>query len=62
MPGVINQRWKLINNTLDKEDIYYDNQWLTYLFKHKGYYTIELELTDLNGNTNKVTKNILNII
>jgi hypothetical protein len=62
MPGVTSQRWKLINNTLNKEDIYYNNQWLTYLFKHKGYYTVELELTDLNGNTNKVTKNILNII
>lgn len=62
MPGIKNQKWRLINNTLDKEDIYYNNQWLTYLFKHKGYYTVELELTDLNGNTNKVTKNILNII
>ena len=62
MPGVTSQRWRLINNTLNKEDIYYNNQWLTYLFKHKGYYTVELELTDLNGNTNKVTKNILNII
>ena len=62
MPGIRTQKWRLINNTLDKEDIYYNNQWLTYLFKHKGYYTVELELTDLNGNTNKVTKNILNII
>jgi hypothetical protein len=62
MPGITSQKWRLINNTLNKEDIYYNNQWLTYLFKHKGYYTIELELADLNGNTNKVTKNILNII
>lgn len=62
MPGVISQKWRLINNTLDKEDIYYNNQWLTYLFKHKGYHSVELELTDLNGNTNKITKNILNII
>lgn len=62
MPGIRTQKWRLINNTLDKEDIYYDNQWLTYLFKYKGYYTVELELTDLNGNTNTITKNILNII
>lgn len=62
MPGIIAQEWRLINNTLNINDIYYNNQWLTYLFKHKGYYTVELELTDLNGNKNKVTKNILNII
>ena len=62
MPGVISQKWRLINNTLEKEDIYYDNKWMTYLFKDKGYYTIELELTDLNGNKNITKKNIVNII
>jgi hypothetical protein len=62
MPGIISQKWRLINNTLNIQDIYYNNQWFTYLFKHKGFYTVELELTDLNGNKNKVTKNILNII
>ena len=62
MPGIIAQEWRLINNTLNVNDIYYNNQWLTYLFKHKGYYTIELQLTDLNGNKNKITKNIINII
>ena len=62
MPGIIAQEWRLINNTLNIDDIYYNNQWLTYLFEYKGYYTVELQLTDLNGNKNKVTKNILNII
>lgn len=62
MPGIITQKWRLINNTLNIQDIYYNNQWFTHLFKHKGFYTVELELTDLNGNKNKVTKNILNII
>lgn len=62
MPGVIAQKWKLINNTLNVDDIYYNNQWLTYLFKHKGDYTVELELTDSNGNKNKTTKNILKIV
>lgn len=62
MPGIESQRWRLINNTLNLDDIYYDNQWLTYLFKRKGEYTVELELTDKNGNKNKTTKNILNII
>lgn len=62
MPGVISHKWRLINNTLEKEDIYYDNKWMTYLFKDKGYYTVELELTDLNGNKNITKKNIVNII
>jgi len=62
MPGVIAQKWRLINNTLNKDDIYYNNQWLTYLFKYKGDYTVELELTDSNGNKNKTTKNILKIV
>lgn len=62
MPGIVAQQWRLINNTLNKDDIYYNNQWLTYLFKYKGDYTIELELTDSNGNKNKTTKNILKIV
>ena len=62
MPGIVAQEWKLINNTLNINDIYYNNQWLTYLFKYKGYYTVQLQLTDLNGNKNTITKNILNII
>lgn len=62
MPGIVSQKWRLINNTLDIQDIYYNNQWMTHLFKYKGFYSIELELTDLNGNKNKITKNILNII
>lgn len=62
MPGVIAHKWRLINNTLNTDDIYYNNQWLTYLFKEKGDYTVELELTDSNGNKNKTTKNILKIV
>ena len=61
MPGVITQKWRLINNSVNKEDIYYDNQWLTYLFDTKGEYSIELELTDINGNKNITKKNILTI-
>ena len=62
MPGIISQRWRVINNTLNIDDIYYSNPILTYLFKHKGYHTVELILKDSNGNINKTTKNILNII
>lgn len=62
MPGIVAQKWRLINNTLNVDDIYYNNQWLTYLFKYKGDYSVELELTDLNGNKNTTTKNILKIV
>jgi hypothetical protein len=62
MPGIISQKWTLKNNSENVNDIYYSNTWLTYLFKYKGDYTIELELTDVNGNKNKINKNILKII
>lgn len=62
MPGIVNQQWKLSNSTSNIEDIYYSNPILTYLFKDKGYYTIELDLRDSNGNKNTVIKNILKII
>ena len=61
MPGKIAYDWKVVNNSKDVDDIYYNNKWLTYLFEHKGDYTIELQVTDINGNTNKVTKNTLTI-
>lgn len=62
MPGIVSQKWRLKNNSQNIDDIYYNNTWLTYLFKHKGDYTVELELTDVNGNKNKINKNILKII
>lgn len=62
MPGIVSQRWRLKNNSQNIDDIYYNNKWLTYLFKDKGEYEIEVELTDVNGNTNKTNKNILKII
>ena len=62
MPGIISQQWKLTNNTLNIEDIYYSNPILTHLFEDKGYYTISLDLLDSNGNKNTVNKNILKII
>lgn len=62
MPGIVSQKWVLKNNTLNIEDIYYNNKWLTYLFKHKGEYSVELELMDVNGNINTTNKNIIKII
>ena len=61
MPGKIAYNWKVVNNSKDVDDIYYNNKWLTYLFEHTGDYTIELSVTDINGNTNKVIKNALTI-
>lgn len=61
MAGKSSYRWRVINNSRDVDDIYYNNKWLTYLFEHKGDYTIELEVKDINGNTNKVIKNALTI-
>jgi len=62
MPGIVSQQWTLKNNSENVGDIYYSNIWLTYLFKYKGDYTVELELKDVNGNKNKINKNILRII
>lgn len=61
MPGISKYAWKLTNNTLNDSDIYYNNQWFTYLFSKKGDYSVELELTDSNGNTNNIKRNILTI-
>ena len=62
IPGVDKYKWTLINNSKNEDDIYYNNQYMTYLFKSIGDYTIKLELTDINGNKNTTTKNILTII
>jgi hypothetical protein len=61
IPGKFSYSWKLHNNSKDIDDIYYNNKWLTYLFEHKGDYTIELEVRDVNGNTKKSSKNALTI-
>lgn len=61
IPGKVSYAWRLHNNSKNIDDIYYDNKWLTYLFEHKGDYTIELEVRDVNGNTNKTSKNALTI-
>lgn len=61
MPGIKKQTWKLVNNTIPSEDIYYYNTWFTYLFSLKGDWSVELEVEDLNGNKNKIDKKILTI-
>jgi hypothetical protein len=61
VPGILNQEWTLKNNSKTIEDIYYNNRWLTYVFDEEGDYTLDLKLTDVNGNEIKTTKNILTI-
>ena len=61
MPGKQSYNWKLRNNSQNGDDIYYNSKWLTYLFNMKGDYTLELEVQDINGNVNKLTKNVLTI-
>lgn len=53
-------RWR-IRNVQDPNaaDIYFDSKYLTYLFKTPGKYSIQLELTDTNGNKYKKDRNIL---
>ena len=61
IPGKVAYSWTIQNNSQNVEDIYYNNKWLTYLFEHKGDYTIKLKVTDVNGNTNEISKNALTI-
>ena len=60
MPGIKNMVWKIYNDTNPNfDDIYYDNMWLTYVFKNPGAYRIALEVEDTNGNINSTEKNMI---
>ena len=60
MPGIKNMTWKIFNDTNPNfNDIYYDNMWLTYVFKNPGAYRIALEVEDTNGNINSTEKNMI---
>lgn len=41
---------------LNFDDIYYNNQYFSYMFTERGSYTISLELEDTNGNKKTITK------
>lgn len=61
-PGSKNAKWTITNITNPKiTDIYYNNMWLTYIFKEPGYYSIQLEAEDTNGNKNLVKRNMLKV-
>ena len=54
--------WKIKNiSNPEITDIYYNNMWLTYIFKEPGYYNIQLETEDTNGNKNLVNRNMLKV-
>ena len=61
-PGRKNAKWTITNITNPEiTDIYYNNMWLTYVFKESGYYSIQLEAEDTHGNKNLVKRNMLKV-
>lgn len=61
-PGAKNAIWRIQNiSNPEITDIYYNNMWLTYIFKYPGYYSIELEAEDTYGNKNVVKRNMLKV-
>lgn len=61
-PGRKNAKWTITNITNPEiTDIYYNNMWLTYIFKEPGYYSIQLEAEDTYGNKNVVKRNMLKV-
>mgnify|MGYP001265673236 CR=1 FL=1 len=60
IPGVRKMTWKIFNDTNPNfNDIYYDNMWLTYVFKNPGAYRIALEVEDTNGNKKATERNMI---
>lgn len=60
MAGIKNPVWKIYKDSSQIErDIYYDNMWLTYIFKEPGSYRISAEVEDTNGNMNIVERNMI---
>jgi hypothetical protein len=60
MAGIKGPVWKIYKDSSQIErDIYYDNMWLTYIFKEAGSYRISAEVEDTNGNTNIVERNMI---
>lgn len=61
-PGAKNAKWTIQNiSNPEITDIYYNNMWLTYIFKEPGYYSISLEAEDTYGNKNVVKRNMLKV-
>jgi len=57
MPGKTSPKWTLIKeNDKNWENIYYNNPYFSYMFTQKGSYTLELQITDNQGNIKTKTK------
>jgi hypothetical protein len=62
MPGLKNPTWSIKHATNPaNDDIYYNNMWLTYIFKESGFYSIELNAEDTYGNKNVVKRNMIKV-
>jgi hypothetical protein len=57
MKGKKNPIWTITREGSNStENIYYNNQYFSYLFRDSGDYTISLQLEDTNGNISKIDK------
>ena len=57
MSGKTSPQWTLIKeNDKNWENIYYNNPYFSYMFTQTGSYTLELQITDNQGNIKTKTK------
>lgn len=62
MPGLKNPTWKIQHESIPEiNDIYYNNMWLTYIFRKPGYYSVQLDAEDTYGNKNVVKRNMIKV-
>ena len=61
-PGAKNPKWTITNiSNPEITDIYYNNMWLTYIFKEPGDYSIQLEAEDTYNNKNVIRRNMIKV-
>ena len=61
-PGAKNPKWTITNlSNPEINDIYYNNMWLTYIFKEPGDYSIQLEAEDTYNNKNVIRRNMIKV-
>ena len=57
-----NPKWTITNlSNPEITDIYYNNMWLTYIFKEPGDYSIQLEAEDTYNNKNVIRRNMIKV-
>jgi hypothetical protein len=61
-PGAKNPKWTITNlSNPEITDIYYNNMWLTYIFKEPGDYSILLDVEDTYNNKNVIRRNMIKV-